>query len=835
MLVGKFGYIFRIINVCRRYIFELILFCNSDKSTMHLLNLILIINIMLKTNIKTLLLLLILSHNNVQAFNYNDIIARIQVDLNTGLKGIDMLDTWVNTQQSTGAWTDLSYGRLTTANAMNTSDNHLLRLWHIAAAVTKNGHARYNNESYKLAVKQGLEFWHSSNTVDPNWWYNRIYSPQRIGEILIFMRTFEGYIPINTTSGISETKLLDTFQPRTISDITLNGTGANAIDYALHYVYRAALSNDGRLMIDTKNKIQESLSEKIMADKVYHDHGPQIQIASYGWVFVNGTLQLASYLAGTPAAFELNNANFAALVDFVREVQINTVRGSSWDFSVMGRAVSRKNALNAGMHYLSKMAEFIDPENATLYQNALQRINGNKPANFEAPIFNKHYWNSDYTQHARKNYFFSVRNVSRRTVEAETGNGEHLKSHYFSHGATFIAVDGNEYKNIMPLWDWSMIPGTTNVNTTSFPTRSAWGTNFGKTDFVGGLSNGHFGISTLDQNHEGTQAKKSWFFFDDEIVCLGAGIQNTSGLNVRTTLNQTKMETPAYFVEKNANTENMHSISSIIRSNENLHYLRQGNIAYYFPQQGNIKYSMRSHTGRWSDINTSGTTTLESGYVFSLWFDHGINPQNAQYAYIVAPGIDSEQKAKSYDIAKIEIAQNSPSFQAIYHKQLGIYQAVFHQAGTIIFSNLSIEVNEPCIVMITSDGSLHVSDPAKLKDNIRVKILQNGLELTHNLTLPTTSELRGKTVSLSKALPTSNQSVNNNKLFSIHYSNGILTVDTQQTINSRLQLFNQLGQLQWVANIQKHFSCDISNLSPGVYLLQLSDNYSSRSKKFIKH
>lgn len=790
---------------------------------------------MLRNNIKILLIFLLLSNNNiVQAFDYNNLIVRIQTDLNTGLKGTDMIDNWVNAQQSTGAWSDLSYGRLTTANAMNTSNNHLLRLWHIAAATTKTGHLRYNNESYKLAVKRGLEYWHASNTVDPNWWYNRIYSPQRIGEILIFMRTFAGYIPLNSTTGISETKLLDAFQPRAVSDITLNGTGANAIDYALHYVYRAVLSNDGNLLIDTKNKIQETIAEKIMADRVYHDHGPQIQIASYGWVLVNGVVQLATYLAGTPAAFELNNPNFAAFVEFVREVQINTVRGSSWDFSVMGRAVSRTNALNAGMHYLSKMAEFIDVDNALVYQNALQRLNGNKPATFEAPIFNKHFWNSDYTQHARQNYFFSVRNVSRRTVEAETGNGEHLKSHYFSHGATFIAVDGNEYKNIMPLWDWSMIPGTTNVNTTSFPARSAWGTNFGKTDFVGGLSNGQYGVSALDQNHEGTQAKKSWFFFDNEIVCLGAGISNASGLNVRTTLNQTKMETPAYFVEKNANTESMHSISSLIRTNNNLHYLRQGNIAYYFPQQGSVKYSMRSQTGRWSDINTSGSTALESGYVFSLWFDHGNNPQNAQYAYIVAPGTDSEQKAKAYDISKIEIAQNNSAVQAVYHKQLGVYQAVFYQAGLVSFSNLSIEVSQPCIVMIAADGKMHVSDPAQTINTVTVKIVKDANETLHQVSLPTLAQNRGKTVSVENALPTSSALVNAENLFSIQFSNGILALDTNQVLAAKVQLFNQLGQLVFADNMKDSFRRDINQLQSGVYMLHLTGDFIPVTKRFFK-
>ena len=43
----------------------------------------------------------------------------------------------------------------------------------------------------------------------------------------------------------------------------------------------------------------------------------------------------------------------------------------------------------------------------------------------------------------------------------------------------------------------------------------------------------------MDTNPEvNTGAKKSWYFFDNEVVCLGAGIQSTSTYPVHTTVNQ---------------------------------------------------------------------------------------------------------------------------------------------------------------------------------------------------------------------------------------------------------------------------------------------------------
>lgn len=785
-------------------------------------------------SIASLLLVFNVTSITANVFNYPELISRIQNDVYSGVKGQDVLDNWVNSQLSDGSWSGLSYGRLTSANASTTSDSHVLRLWNIAAAVSRVGYARYGNDNYKLAVKRGLQYWYSSNTVDPNWWFNRIYFPQQLGETLLFMRVFDGYIPRTSAVEISEAKVLELFYPLAVNDITLHSTGANAVDIALHYVYRALLTENGQLLIDTKNKIQSIIGANIMPDNVYHDHGPQVHIASYGWVFANGLLQLASYLSGSPAAFETSNEGFGAFVRFVRDIQINSIRGSSWDFSVMGRAISRNNGLNAGLNYLNRMASYIDPGNAELYTVALDRINGNKPANFQVKEFNQHYWSSDYSQHSRSNYLFAVRNVSKRTVEAEVGNGENLKANYFSYGATFISVNGNEYKNVMPLWDWSMIPGTTTNNTTSFPSRTNWGFNFGKTDFVGGLSNGNYGVSALDQNHANTVAKKSWFFFDNEVVCLGAGISNSTGLNVRTTLNQAKMETPAYIVEAGQSPETTYSISSLVRSNTNLNYLRQGNLAYFFPQQGNVKFSLRTHTGRWSDINTSGSTTLESGYMFSLWFDHGANPQDASYSYIVVPGVDSEQKAQSYAVSNIEIARNTKSVQAVYHKLLNIYQVVFYEPASVGFDKFSIAASQACIVMLTPDGKMWVADPSQKLNTVNVKISVNEYEKVYTVDLPVQEGYRGSTISVDVELPTTVADLTSDDNFSFRFADGVVAVDSSLSTISEIQLFNQLGQIVHSAPFQTAYQQNVSAMSPGVYLLRITGNHPTFIKRFVK-
>ena len=384
---------------------------------------------------------------NAQSCNFSACIKRIQQDQRSYNNYVGTMDNLIASQKPDGSWDDITYGTLTTSVGTGKSGDHLSRLKNFAAAVSKPGHTRYNDKKYKEAIKKGLEFWYKSKTVDPNWWYNEISFPQQLGEILILMRDFEGFIPKSSSEGIDEQKILSLMKPQALEDITSHSTGANAIDIARHYIYRGLLTENCALLKATRDRLEAVLDANLKNDGVYQDHGPQIQISSYGEVFCDGILRLATYLAGTPAAFDINSKNFGKVITFIRETQIPSIRGSSWDFSVMGRQVSRSNALQANLNWLQKLIELkIDSTHDGVYLDALARMNGTKPANYHVREFNKHYWNSDYTQHARSGFLFTVRNTSTRTVEAESGNGENLMANYFSYGANFISVDGTNIK-----------------------------------------------------------------------------------------------------------------------------------------------------------------------------------------------------------------------------------------------------------------------------------------------------------------------------------------------------------------------------------------------------
>ena len=262
------------------------------------------------------------------------------------------------------------------------------------------------------------------------------------------------------------------------------------------------------------------------------------------------------------------------------------------------------------------------------------------------------------------------------------------------------------------------------------------------------ISNGIYGAAVLDMNERTTRAKKSWFFFDDEIVCLGTGITDNSGLDVRTTINQAKLVKPSYCSEVGSTSETEQAMSSSTYSNSNLHYIRNGNIGYYFPNKENVRFTMKQQSRSWNRINKSGSGSIVSGDVLTLWVDHGTNPDQANYSYIVVPGIDSKEKARAYDLSAIEILENSSSIQAVYHKPLGILEMVFYEAGTLTHGNLSINVDKPCALMLKNGRLVSVSDPSQTSSNIIVTIKNKGLLYKKDISLPSDKGMKGSSVTV---------------------------------------------------------------------------------------
>jgi len=602
---------------------------------------------------------------------------------------------------------------------------HLDKLKSIVLAYTIVDSKYFGNANIYKAIEKMLQYWYDTAPTSTNWYMQQIAVPQRIGVILILMRSGEQALPAHLEHQLIERMEKTGGRPDQSGSL---GTAANKLDIATHWIYRGCLLNNDTIL---SFGVQQAFiplvlttDEGLQHDFSYQQHGTQLYIGGYGDVLAGGIAKLALYMAGT--SYALPEEKLELLSNFVRKSYIPVSRGQYFLYNVIGRGLSRKDALNnISSAELMQQMMILDPANKQDYGNAASRLRGEKSPEYGIQAENIHFWRSDYTLHQRPTYTFDVRMASIHTSRNENGNGENMKGYFLTDGATNLSMQGDEYSDIFPVWDWARIPGVTNPIVENIPLPRAWQTP-GTSKFAGGVSNGKYGVSSyfLDDNNFGvnTSAKKSWFFFDEEVVCLGAGISSIAPHPINTTVNQCLLKSDVIAcVDGNEITVNGFS-----HSQNNLSWVRHDGIKYYFPEGGNIFISNQIQKGTWKSINTSASGDTIQKEVFKLWFDHGLSPQNEKYSYIIVPDKGTIRELRIYAPDDVLILANTDSIQAVAHRKLNICGIVFYKAGTFSNDKYSITTDKPCTILLDynseSETKIHLADPSRVEPNIRIKL-----------------------------------------------------------------------------------------------------------------
>ncbi len=623
-----------------------------------------------------------------------------------------------------GSWSDVGYSRKDITNWPPIE--HLKRLKALANAYTNKRSSYYNNFELYTSIVNGIRYWYQENPLSKNWWHNQIDAPQHVGELLIVLRHGKILIPQTLEDSIIE---------RMKRGEILKQTGANKLDVATHYIYRAALTKNSSLLDTAVQEAFQPISftteEGLQYDYSFMQHGRQLQIGSYGAVFISGEYHIASILKGTN--YELKGEKLAMLSNYYINTYLRTLRGGYSDFNVEGRGVSRVDILNKhGEENLLKEAAILDPSNTATWNAAIARTIGSKAPSFQIIPSHNHFYCADYTIHTQPDYSFNVRTVSVRTKRTESGNGENLVGKFLPDGSTNIQVRGDEYYNIMPIWDWNKIPGITSREYDFDQLMEThWG-EVGSTSFVGGVSDSSYGATCYSMNYNGVKANKSWFFFDKEVVCLGAGITSSAKENITTTLNQCWLK--GVVEVKGADNKSIKAKSHDLVSIKSSKWLLHDGIGYYFPEGQNLLISTKEQTGSWVHINDSKPKNEIKGDVFKSWINHGVNPSDAHYAYIVVPNVrENAPVAIESAASMLKIMANNDTIQAVYNEKLAIAEAIFYQASSLSLAGLTIKCNQPCAMMLRNVNNakkkLYISDPTQQLSEGKITIVN---ESTHN-------------------------------------------------------------------------------------------------------
>ena len=638
----------------------------------------------------------------------------------------DLLEPSVNEQkterliqsiQADGSWPGINYKDTSRTGFQHSI--HLENMLDLARAYKKQGTRFYQNAEVKKTVSSALDFWIAHDFICENWWWNEMGTPNWMINTLLVLD--DDLTEVERTAGT-----------RIASRASLTGFGARA---GGDFVPIAGMVVKQGLFTRNDSIVKKAL--KVMADqiKITTDRGikPDLSfhhrvdnvtsIHSYGTNYVRSFAYWTVKTAGT--AYKLPDEALSLLIDYYLDGICKSIAfGIYPDPGAKNRDLSRKGDLGPeGTDIPENLLKSSDYREKELEEIIRIRKGEKKPDK----TWNGYYWWSSYFVHQRQNYFASVRMYSSRQNNVEEPyNEEGLKNHHLADGSNFLSRTGREYIDIFPVWDWQKIPGTTVVQKPALPHWSQI-TKKGLSEFVGGVSNGEFGAAVFDFKsvHDPLKARKAWFFFDREYVCLGAAISSSAEYPVATTLNQCLLNKDVLVKTK----KGLQRLSKGEHIVEDVFWVLHDSVGYFFPSPVSANIRNVTATGNWRQITHQSRATEEMVQkdVFALWLNHGEKPVSATYAYAVLPAISSSSLDQYSKTKSIVILANSDEMQAVQSKALNISEVVFYQPGKIeLGNNIMLASDSPCLVLIKLKGrtinQISVSDPTEKLSSLQLSI-----------------------------------------------------------------------------------------------------------------
>ncbi len=429
-----------------------------------------------------------------------------------------------------------------------------------------------------------------------------------------------------------------------------------------------------------------------------HWHLPYF--GGYGEVFVTGVNRYLKYTKGTQ--YELSQEGIDNYAKFVLEGQQYAFRNEFRDINVSGRGISRKGSLkgiSAGVK--DAITILLDYGNATRndeLQETFDRRFGDTDGGAGGY---KYFYESDYGVYNNANYMASVRHASNRTRIFEFLNDENPFGYYTGFGATFYYLDGDEYFELLPLYDWNKIPGTTTrQGFLPTPNQDDSYNEKGNTNLTAGVSNGKVGASYINMDNHGVKSNQAYFMFDDGVVCLGSDITSNEKEEIVTDINQTKLGDNV-IVGVNGERTNLENNTAQAGVYD---YVFNNGVSYI--TGANVNVELAHKDGDWKTINTRMDSNPVSGDLFNIYISHGTNPKHASYDYTVLMNTTPEATESYVENPTLITVANSKKVQAVYDSKNDILQAVFHSGAQIELPNgKKISANAPCVCIVENvDG-----------------------------------------------------------------------------------------------------------------------------------
>lgn len=595
-----------------------------------------------------------------------------------------------------GRWADINYSD-EQVGKWNPAE-HLRRTKMIALAWARPGTRSYHDESLLRKITAALVDWLQHRYKSRNWWHNEIGVPQYMRDILFLSgnalekKVYEGSLTI-------------------FHQLKVNGTGANLVwsaDLGLHY---GLLTGDTVLVKFCADTLQAAVrvrtDEGVQPDYSFHQHGPRLQQYQYGRAFLLDNLRLAFELRGTPFAY--SSEKVEVLTDFALEGWQWMARGIHTVPGTMDRSASRANALQSAA-LRSVIPFFIQLNPAAA--NRLRLLDRVQAGDTTLRGY-RYFPRSDFTAMQQPRFSFFLKTNSTRTLLTESINGENLSGDMLDNGDSYFIGDGQEYYNLMPVWNWQFLPGITSF-------RGAVRKEIQQKAFTGNVSDGKNGLAVMEQElgKEGAaflRVRKAWISHQNSTIVLMGGMQ-TSGLlqPAFTVMDQCRSRGGIQCSESSFNE--LDSVQSFQR----LRWVYHHGFVYLPLYDDSVVIDHRQRTGRWTDINRSESPDLVKDSVFLPFIVHRAGDSASGYAVVSCENAVAAKKMTTKPAWKI--LSNTSRCQSVCFVD-GCAAIAVYQPGAYILKEIGlIKVDKSCLLWRDESKHWYASDPSHQGGELHLEI-----------------------------------------------------------------------------------------------------------------
>lgn len=557
------------------------------------------------------------------------------------------IDRYMKNINKDGAWKDINYKD--TKRSGWEPRLHPERILEMVKTFMNPDVEYYKSPVLEKCIHSAMNYWFRAGLRCSNWYYNEIGVPRTLGTAFIL---FDDYLTADER--IDAIKIMENSK--------FGMTGQNKVWLAGNVLMKAVLQNDLDLVRQARDtivsEITKSGAEGIKDDWSFHQHGPQQQFGNYGLAYIYTMSLFSEIFSDTSIAF--SNEQIQILSNLLTEGYQWIIWNGNMDISALGRQLFSSAPLHKALSVAFAANSLSEDVSSKLIHNCFSDDN--------SFVGLKHFWQSDYTVFRRKDWMATLKMSSQRVIGVESMNGDNMRGYYMADGALYVYKDASEYYDIFPVWDWRRLPGVTAYLNSNAPMpqpdKKDLYTN--RTNFAGGLSDGQNGISAMLLRKDRLKADKFWFFTDSAIVCLGAGIESDSTLEVTTSVEQCweKGKVDIY-----SGTEPIPLKKSSEYSINNLKILHNSVGYVFLHPEGKCIIDTYGIKGSWHEIMQMYPEDIVSGNVFSIYLNHGNNPKNASYSYIIIPGADSDL-LKNFNCNTFHILRNDRDIQSVTHNDI---------------------------------------------------------------------------------------------------------------------------------------------------------------------